>query len=90
MTRLFRRKPARNHVLAVHIRPDGSLDDHRHVMQRLVAALDLGGPDLFETPEDQLEAAYEAQGRKIAYARTASAGKQSPRKPPAKGTSPRQ
>jgi uncharacterized protein (DUF488 family) len=89
-TILVSRELAREHVPVIHIRADGTLEDHRHVMQRLVAALDLGDPDLFVTPDDQFEAAYEAQGRKIAYARTASARKQSPRKPPAKGTSPRQ
>jgi hypothetical protein len=71
-------------------RVDGTLEDHRHVMQRLVATLDLGEPDLFESPDDRFEAAYEAQGRRIAYARTASARKQSPRRLSTKGTSPRQ
>jgi uncharacterized protein (DUF488 family) len=89
-TILVSRELTKEHVPVVHIRADGTLEDHRHVMERLVAALHLGGPDLFETPDDQFEAAYEAQGRKIAYARTASAGKQSPRKLSAKGTSPRQ
>jgi uncharacterized protein (DUF488 family) len=89
-TILVSRELAREHVPVMHIRADGTLEDHRHVMERLVEALDLGGPDLFETRDDQFEAAYEAQGRKIAYARTASARKQSPRRLSPKGTSPRQ
>jgi uncharacterized protein (DUF488 family) len=89
-TILVSRELSKENVPVMHIRADGTLEDHRHVMQRLVAALDLGGPDLFETADDPFEAAYEAQGRRIAYARTASARKQSPRKLSAKGTSPRQ
>jgi uncharacterized protein (DUF488 family) len=89
-TILVARELAKEGVPITHIRADGTLEDHQHVMERLVAALKLPGPDLFETADDRFEAAYEVQGRKIAYARTASARKQSPRRLPAKGTSPRQ
>lgn len=89
-TILVSRQLNKENVPVTHIRADGTLEDHQHVMQRLVAALHLKGPDLFETLDDQVEAAYEAQGRRIAYARTASAAKQSARRPPAKGASPRQ
>jgi uncharacterized protein (DUF488 family) len=89
-TILVSRELTKENVPVVHIRADGALEEHRDVMQRLVAALHLRGPDLFETGDGQVEAAYEAQGRKIAYARTASATKQSPRRPSPKGTSPRQ
>jgi uncharacterized protein (DUF488 family) len=89
-TILVSRELTKEHVPVAHIRADGTLEDHRDVMQRLVATLDLGEPDLFESPDDRFEAAYEAQGRRIAYARTASARKQSPRRLSTKGTSPRQ
>ena len=89
-TILVSRELAREGVPVMHIRAEGTLEDHRQVMQRLVSALHLGEPDLFETPDDQFEAAYEVQGRRIAYARTASGRKQSPPRRSPKGTSPRQ
>jgi uncharacterized protein (DUF488 family) len=86
-TILVTRELEKEQVPVVHIRADGSLEPHRHVMERLVESLGLTEPDLFADP---FEAAYEAQGRKIAYVRTGSATKQSPRRSGTRGTSSRQ
>lgn len=51
-----------NHILA-----DGSLETHPAAEARLRAQLSLDQPSLFETPEQQLEEAYDRQGLKIAY-----------------------
>lgn len=62
-------------VSVTHILPDGTLEDHRHTMERLVKLLKLddGGagrsPDLFRTEADLFEEAYELQGARIAYVR---------------------
>ena len=86
-TILVTRELEKDQVPVVHIRADGTLEPHRQVMERLVESLGLAGPDLFADP---IEAAYEAQGRKIAYVRTGSATKQSPRRSGTRGTSSRQ
>jgi uncharacterized protein (DUF488 family) len=86
-TILVTRELEKEQVPVVHIRADGSLGPHRQVMERLVESLGLTEPDLFADP---FEAAYEAQGRKIAYVRTGSATKQSPRRSGTRGTSSRQ
>jgi uncharacterized protein (DUF488 family) len=51
-----------NHILA-----DGSLEPHHASETRLREQLGLHQPSLFETPEQQLEEAYDRQGLKIAY-----------------------
>jgi len=52
-----------------HILAAGALEPHRHAMQRLAAELKLVGTDLFRTPDELIEDAYEKQGRRIAYVR---------------------
>lgn len=51
-----------NHILA-----DGSLESHASAEKRLRQMLGLDQPSLFETPEQQLEEAYDRQALKIAY-----------------------
>lgn len=52
-----------------HILADGALEPHRHAMERLAAALKLASTDLFRTPDELIEDAYEKQGQRIAYVR---------------------
>jgi uncharacterized protein (DUF488 family) len=51
-----------NHILA-----DGTLEPHAAAEARLRAQFGLNQPSLFETPEQQLEEAYDRQSLKIAY-----------------------
>src|SRR5688572_26406621 len=51
-----------NHILA-----DGSLEPHHAAEARLRAQFGLQQPSLFDTPEQQLEEAYDRQSLKIAY-----------------------
>jgi uncharacterized protein (DUF488 family) len=57
-----------------HILHDGSLEPHRQAMQRLAADLRLTGTDLFRTPDDLIEQAYDKQASRIAYVRKADKG----------------
>jgi uncharacterized protein (DUF488 family) len=50
-----------------HILADGSIESHEALERRLRAQLGLDQPSLFETPEQQLEEAYDRQALKIAY-----------------------
>jgi len=52
-----------------HILSDGTLEPHRHAMERLASDLKLAETDLFRTPEELIEDAYEKQGSQIAYVR---------------------
>jgi uncharacterized protein (DUF488 family) len=54
-------------VAIQHILADGSLELHAAAEARLRAEFGLNQPSLFETPEQQLEEAYDRQGLKIAY-----------------------
>jgi uncharacterized protein (DUF488 family) len=54
-----------NHILA-----DGSLEPHRHAMERLASNLKLAETDLFRTPDELIEDAYDKQGSQIAYVRS--------------------
>jgi hypothetical protein len=54
-------------VMINHILADGSLEPHCAAEARLRKQLGLDQPSLFETPEEQLEEAYDRQGLKIAY-----------------------
>ena len=56
-------------VPVTHILPDGSLEPHRQTMTRLASDLKLASTDLFHTPDQLIEDAYEAQGSRIAYVR---------------------
>ena len=51
----------------MHILHDGALETHAQVMARLVDHLQLAAADLFGSHAQRLEAAYELQGRKMAY-----------------------
>jgi uncharacterized protein (DUF488 family) len=67
-TILIARELERAGVSVVHILADGSLETHSRVMDRLVALLKLPDADLFGSPAQRLDAAYELQGRKMAFA----------------------
>jgi uncharacterized protein (DUF488 family) len=56
-------------VPVTHILHDGSLEPHRQAMSRLASDLELASTDLFRTPEELIEDAYEKQGSRIAYVR---------------------
>jgi uncharacterized protein (DUF488 family) len=67
-TILIARELERAGVPVMHILADGSLQTHARVMDRLVALLKLPDADLFGSPAQRLDAAYELQGRKMAFA----------------------
>jgi len=52
-----------------HILEDGSIEENRESMKRLRRVLKLQETDLFTTPEEMIERAYDIQGEKIAYVR---------------------
>jgi uncharacterized protein (DUF488 family) len=56
-------------VPVTHILQDGSLEPHRQTMSRLASDLKLASTDLFRTPDELIEDAYEKQGSRIAYVR---------------------
>ena len=58
-------------VPVTHILADDSLEPHPQAMQRLAAGLKLVGTDLFRTPEELIEEAYDKQGARMAYVRPA-------------------
>jgi uncharacterized protein (DUF488 family) len=64
-------------VSVTHILQDGTLEPHHQLMGRLAAELNLVGTDLFRSPDELIEDAYEKQGLRIAYVR---ADKTPPRK----------
>lgn len=66
-TILISRELERVGVPVMHILPDGSLEAHAHAVERLVTRLNLGETDLFGGPAQRIEAAYELQGRKMAF-----------------------
>ena len=66
-TILVARELVRDGVAVTHILGDGSLESHDHAMQRLAASLRLTDADLFSTPADSIEQAYELQAARIAY-----------------------
>jgi uncharacterized protein (DUF488 family) len=55
-----------------HILPDGTLEPHREAMRRLAGNLKLADTDLFRTTDELIEDAYEKQGTRIAYVRSAT------------------
>jgi uncharacterized protein (DUF488 family) len=69
-TILVSRELARAGVAVSHILQDGSLEPHHQALQRLSVELELVGSDLFRTPDEVIEDAYEKQGARIAYVRT--------------------
>ena len=72
-TILVSRELERAGVPVTHILHDGSLEPHGQLMTRLAAELNLVGTDLFRTPDELIEDAYEKQGSRIAYVRTEKA-----------------
>ena len=76
-TILVSRELERAGVSVTHILQDGTLEPHGQLMGRLAAELNLVGTDLFRTPDELIEDAYEKQGSRIAYVK---ADKASPRK----------
>ena len=56
-------------VPITHILKDGTLEPHRHAMERLASRLKLTETDLFRTTDELIEDAYEKQGSRIAYVR---------------------
>jgi uncharacterized protein (DUF488 family) len=69
-TILVSRELERAGVPVTHILHDGALEPHTQLMTRLAADLNLVGTDLFRTPRELIEDAYEKQGTRIAYVRT--------------------
>ena len=72
-TILVSRELERAGVSVTHILQDGKLEPHRQLMGRLAAELNLVGTDLFRSPDELIEDAYEKQGSRIAYVRTEKA-----------------
>lgn len=54
-------------VVIKHILEDGELEDNRDLEQRLMVSLHMATTDLFKTPDDLVEEAYDRQGERIAY-----------------------
>jgi uncharacterized protein (DUF488 family) len=50
-----------------HILSDGSLETHEQLEDRLLQQFKLAGDDLFRGRDEMLNAAYERQGKRIAY-----------------------
>lgn len=50
-----------------HILEDGSVEDNAHAERRIMQSLGIQENNLFATPEELIEIAYDMQGKKIAY-----------------------
>jgi uncharacterized protein (DUF488 family) len=66
-TILVGRALERAHVNVRHILADGSVEEHRQTMERLLARLKLPADDLFSEGTARFEAAYAKQGARMAY-----------------------
>jgi uncharacterized protein (DUF488 family) len=73
-TILRARQLERAGVPVMHILQDGSLEPHRHAIERLAADLGIVGTDLFRSPDELLEEAYDKQGARIAYVKSGKKG----------------
>ena len=73
-TILVARELERAGVPVAHILYDGTLEEHRRTMERLVARLDLPRDDLFRDETELFEEAYEKQAARIAPARPERSG----------------
>ena len=69
-TILVSRELERAGMSVTHILSEGTLETHRHAMERLASSLKLADTDLFRSPDELIEDAYEKQGTRIAYVRT--------------------
>ena len=67
-TVLVAREMEREGVAIRHILADGSVEENEHALGRLADHLRLPDSDLFSDTGSRREAAYDAQGAKIAYA----------------------
>lgn len=54
-------------TLIKHILEDGELEDNRDSERRMMETLRISSTDLFKSPEDLVEEAYDKQGDRIAY-----------------------
>ncbi len=54
-------------VVIKHILEDGELEDNQDLERRLMISLRMATTDLFKTPDDLIEEAYDRQGERIAY-----------------------
>ena len=54
-------------IPVTHILHDGTLEPNRHAMQRLAAELKLTETDLFRSPDELIQDAYDMQGRRMGY-----------------------
>lgn len=68
-TILVARKLERRGLRIAHILEDGSLEEHKDTLRRLIAGLGLSAGDLFNDEEAIVEAAYARRAEKIAYVR---------------------
>lgn len=68
-TLLVTRELERHGVEVQHILADGSLEPHTDTIDRLMESLKLDGGDLFLSPSEQREAAYNQRAGIIAYGR---------------------
>jgi uncharacterized protein (DUF488 family) len=53
----------------MHILHEGTLEPNRQAMQRLASELKLADTDLFRSPDELIQDAYDAAGRRMGYAR---------------------
>jgi uncharacterized protein (DUF488 family) len=54
-------------IVIRHIMEDGTLEDNRDTERRLMSLLKIDPADLFATEADQIQRAYDLQGKKVAY-----------------------
>lgn len=66
-TVLVARKIEENGVKVKHILSDGSIETHRHTVDRLISKLGVLNEDMFRPREEVVSEAYTRQGRQIAY-----------------------
>jgi uncharacterized protein (DUF488 family) len=67
-TILISRELERAGATVMHILADGSLEENRHALGRLIKRLGLPADDLFAGTAEQIDAAYDAQAAKVAWA----------------------
>ena len=68
-TILVARELARRGLDVAHILADGRLEPHAATLDRLLARQGLTQPQLFASPEERIEQAYDARAANLAYAR---------------------
>jgi uncharacterized protein (DUF488 family) len=73
-TILVARELEREGIPVSHILSDGSLESHEHAMQRLATSLKLTTTDLFSSPADLIDQAYDTQAGRIAYVKKTGDG----------------